>query len=259
MTQPRVCVAVDLGNTAAKWAIGSSDDAAPAALQRMPLRTADWTQQLIQQVQQQADGAGLCWRIAAVNTPARQQLIEQLRASDSTSDITVITRDHVPMTTCLPHPERTGIDRLLAIWQATRLYPTQQVVVVDAGSAITIDCASVSGEFLGGVIMPGLMLQFDSLARGTDALPAIEPPEVSSDTAALPVPATDTITAIRSGILLGTAAAIDRLIARSMAGSRHQAILTGGDAQRLSPLVTQPHVVLDRLVVDAILAVDPAW
>lgn len=256
MKQPRVCVAVDLGNTAAKWAIRVGDANAPA-LQRVPLRTADWPQQLIRSVQQQAGDAAAYWRIAAVNTPARQRLVEHLVADRSQPDVTVITRAHVPMATCLPQPERIGIDRLLAIWQASRSYPAQRIVVVDAGSAITIDCASEAGEFLGGVILPGLMLQFDSLARGTDALPAIEPPEASSDGAgALPVPATDTVTAIRSGIMLGTAAAIDRLIARSLDGGSHQVILTGGDARRLSSLVTHPHVVLDRLVIDAILAAE---
>lgn len=257
MTQPRVCVAVDLGNTAAKWAIRDDHDASAPALERMPLRAADWTRQLIDRVQQQAAGAATCWRIAAVNAPARQQLVEQLAAVHPRADITVLTPAHVPMATRLPHPERTGIDRLLAIWRACQIYPAQQVVVVDAGSAITIDCASRSGEFLGGVILPGLMLQFDSLARGTDALPAIEPPD-AHELAALPVPATDTITAIRSGIMLGTAAAIDRLIARSLDGSAHQVVFTGGDARRLSPLVTHPHVLLDRLVIDAILAADLA-
>ncbi len=163
------------------------------------------------------------------------------------------------MVTRLSQPERVGIDRLLAIWQASRIYAAGRVIVVDAGSAITIDCASETGEFLGGVIMPGLMLQFDSLARGTDALPAIEPPELGDEGApALPIPATDTVAAIRSGIMLGTAAAIDGLITRSLAGLPHQVILTGGDARRLSPLVAHPHVVLDGLVIDAILAANLA-
>ncbi len=259
MKQPRrYCVAVDLGNTAAKWAVSSGDDANPPELQRAPLRAADWPQRLLDSVRQQTNGAAVDWRIAAVNTPARQRLAAELAAADPQSRVTVITRAHVPMTTRLSQPERAGIDRLLAIWQASRLYAAQRVIVVDAGSAITIDCASEAGEFLGGVILPGLMLQFDSLARGTDALPAIEPPELGDGVASLPIPAIDTITAIRSGILLGTAAAIEGLIARTSAGRPHQVVLTGGDARRLSPLVGHPHAVLDRLVIDAIFAADAA-
>jgi type III pantothenate kinase len=253
-----VCVAIDIGNSAAKWSVQKHDQAA-SPLQRVSLNVDHWHQQVIGGSEEAAAGGPVYWRIAAVNAPACHRLVDSLKTRGQ-SEVTVLKWSDIPIKALLPQPDRLGLDRLLAAWKATSLFPGQRVIVVDAGSAITIDCASSAGEFLGGVIMPGLSLQFDSLARGTDALPSLRLSESSAKSAAdLPVPATNTIAAIQSGILLGTAAAIDRLVERSGAAEPFRLALTGGDAARLSPLITHPHEVLPRLVVDAILAcVSPA-
>lgn len=247
-----ISVAIDIGNSAAKWSVqGGSQTASP--LQRSSLADADWPEQILGGVDTAAAGAAVRWRIAAVNAPACQRLADHLRESGRT-DVTVLKWSDIPMAIRLPYPDRLGLDRLLAAWKATQLYKGQRAIVVDAGSAITIDCASPAGEFLGGVIMPGLTLQFDSLARGTDALPSLRPSDSTAQSAAdLPVPATNTIAAIQSGILLGTAAAIDGLVARTGGGEPYQLILTGGDAPQLSRLINHPHQLLQRLVIDAIL------
>jgi type III pantothenate kinase len=148
---------------------------------------------------------------------------------------------------------------------ASRIHPGQQVVVVDAGSAITIDSVGPASEFHGGVIIPGLSLQFESLGRGTDALPLLDPRQAAEDAVDLAVPAIDTVSAIRSGILCGSAGAIDRLIEMSISSdsggsgradaSREMpsVIVTGGDAVRLSSLLRSPHSLNHRLVLDALL------
>lgn len=249
-----VSVAIDIGNTAAKWSLRDDGSQGAVILHRAELRAEDWPDQIIRAVDGLAGGAAIRWRIAAVNGPARQQLVQRLGAAGQRADVIVITRGDLGITTKLPQPDRIGIDRLLASWKATRIYPQQRVIVVDAGSAITVDCASPAGEFLGGVILPGLALQLDSLARGTDALPALQLSQFAAGSAAeLPIPAIDTVAAIRSGIMLGCAAAIDGLIGHSLTAEPHQVVLTGGDAARLSPLINQPHVVLEHLVIDAIL------
>jgi type III pantothenate kinase len=165
------------------------------------------------------------------------------------------------MTPLVRYPDRLGIDRLLAGWMATRIHPNQRVVVVDAGSAITVDSVGPASEFHGGVILPGLSLQFESLGRGTDALPLLDPRDAAEESIELAVPAIDTVSAIRSGILCGTAGAIDRLIQMSLAGGSEnraeagaaKVILTGGDGGRLSSLLQSPHTVNHRLVLDALL------
>lgn len=244
-------IAVDLGNSAAKWSV----DDLPA--QRVSLRSANWVEHLIGEAQSAVEDKGLRWRIASVNRPITKLLVGRLQEDASTADVRTIHCDDVPIIAKVANPDRVGIDRLLAAWMASRLFPRQPSVVVDAGSAITVDIVNHQAEFLGGVILPGIALQFDALARGTDALPAIEwstALEITPD--CLPIPATDTETAIRSGILLGAAAAVDGLIQHHITRAALQemplVVLTGGDSILLSRLMAQPHHVMPRLVLDAI-------
>jgi type III pantothenate kinase len=277
-------VAVDIGNSAAKWSVRRHASGVPSELNRVSVGANDWTGELIDDVIRLVGGDSASetdWRIAAVNSPARAQLTAALCDRLPAAKADVITRHHVPMRPHVRHPDRLGIDRLLAAWIATRIFASRRVVVVDAGSAITIDCADRSDGFLGGAIMPGVSLQFDALGRGTDALPTILPNEsLDAEASGLSMPATDTESAIRAGIMLGTAGAIDRLVDHAIASwgdscepvasfessrpvdsaaatgtgtTRCQVVLTGGDAMRLSPLLRSSHTVADRLVLDALL------
>jgi type III pantothenate kinase len=249
-------VAIDLGNSEAKWAVDDQTD------HRVSLRTSDWLDRLISgsiEALGAENASHAHWRIASVNRPVAKSLVGRLQdefAANLKSSVSTITCADVPMIARVANPDRVGIDRLLAGWMATQLYPNRDVIVVDAGSAITVDFVSRRAEFMGGVILPGIALQFDSLARGTDALPAIELPSASSvDRHSLANPATDTVSAIRSGILLGTAAAIDGLILdqRERSDAKEAAVLfTGGDASLLSRLSMSEHLVMPRLVLDAI-------
>jgi type III pantothenate kinase len=272
----RPLVAVDIGNSAAKWSVRRDASSPASELSRVSVTSSDWTGQLIGDVLRlvAGDTAGQTdWRIAAVNSPARDQLTAALCDRLPAARVDVITRHHVPMRPRVRNPDRLGIDRLLAAWIASRMFVGRRVVVVDAGSAITIDCADRHDGFLGGAIMPGLSLQFDALGRGTDALPTILPNEsLDAEASRWIMPATDTESAIRAGIMLGTAGAIDRLIDHGIAswgesgvagdsadatgaGSpSYQVVLTGGDAMRLSPLLRSCHTVVDRLVIDALLS-----
>lgn len=261
-------VAIDIGNSAAKWSVRQADGT-PSPHQRVSIRSHDWPSQIIHDVQSGRSpqiASNVVWRIATVSSPARLQLITALQRRYSPESIRTITWRHVPMVPLVRFPDRLGIDRLLAGWMATRLCPGQRVVVVDAGSAITVDSVGPASEFHGGVILPGLSLQFESLGRGTDALPLLDPGEATQDATSLAIPAVDTVSAIRSGILCGTAGAIDRLIQLSLAsGSASseqvgteqagtaQVLLTGGDGARLSSLLQSPHTVNNRLVLDALL------
>jgi len=275
-------VAIDIGNSAAKWSIRQADSASPTLPKRVSIKVDEWPTAIIHDVQSHCSlDSAVEWRIAAVNAPAQSELIAVLSSRFDRADVQRVTWRHVPMNPQVRYPDVLGIDRLLACWQASQVYPGLPLVVVDAGSAITVDCADPHGNFLGGAIIPGLSLQFESLRRGTDALPAVgfeDSPEI--DETVWAVPATDTVSAIRSGILLGTAGAIDRLIEQSaqfwrrvqsspsggpseMDASwpdpRFQTLLTGGDSRRLSALVRSPHVVHDRLVLDALLNPALRW
>lgn len=253
-------VAVDLGNSAAKWSIDDQPE------RRVSLRLPKWSELLIDEVNQVVSGRSSSWRIASVNRPITKLLVGRLQEAFPGIDVQTISCGDIPMVVKVANPDRVGIDRLLAAWMSSQLHAGMSSIVVDAGSAITVDVISAQAEFLGGAILPGIALQFESLARGTDALPAIDlaadaVQDISADR--LPMPATDTISAIRSGILLGAAAAVDGLIQHRLDRARRigddenstQIIFTGGDAVLLSRLTKHPHHLAPRLVLDAIQAI----
>jgi type III pantothenate kinase len=146
--------------------------------------------------------------------------------------LTVVAASHIPISTALVRPDQAGPDRLLAAWAAASLYGTP-VIVIDLGTATTVDAVDADGFFLGGAILPGLGLARDALADGTARLPAVD----------LVLPAepigTDTTAAIQSGIVIGHIGAVRELAARMQqrmspdpqAASATKVIITGGHCE----------------------------
>ncbi len=122
-----------------------------------------------------------------------------------------------------PRPWEIGADRIANAVAARELHGAP-AIVVDVGTAITFDCISPRGEYLGGIIAPGPRLACAALAGHTGLLPLVEP-------AAPPgVIGRSTVQAIRSGVVLGTRVLIlglTRELRRAM-GGRPALIFTGG-------------------------------
>jgi type III pantothenate kinase len=121
--------------------------------------------------------------------------------------LTVVAASHIPISTALVRPDQTGPDRLVAAWAALSAHGTP-CIVVDLGTATTVDAVDADGFFLGGAILPGLALAASALAEGTARLPRIE--------VELPASAvgTDTASAIRSGVVIGHVGAVRELTTR---------------------------------------------
>lgn len=121
--------------------------------------------------------------------------------------------------------ETLGKDRIAAIVGANNMFPQSNVLVVDAGTAITYDFINSQNEYLGGNISPGMNMRFMALNRYTDNLPLVEPAEeflLLGDS---------TNQAILSGIVNGLIFEIDGYINKLK--EEYQGlitILTGGDA-----------------------------
>jgi len=265
-------IAVDIGNSAIKWTTDSSEDASQRVIRRLSIDARNWVSQFLDAVDQHRRGRPAELRVASVNAKALASLRKELHQQGSAIGLRLIRGDDCPMETRVRYPDRLGIDRLLAAWRASRLAPGYWVAVVDAGSAITVDCVNPQGIFLGGSILPGISLQLESLGRGTDALGlALDLGDVgnatgqdasASATSDLVLPGTDTLSAIQAGVWLGTAAAIVGLVRetqRRVAGdddsgeSNRRLFLTGGDAARLAPLIELPHQLHENLVIEALL------
>jgi type III pantothenate kinase len=117
-------------------------------------------------------------------------------------------------------------------------------VIVDFGTAVTHDVVSATGEYLGGVIFPGVEISLEALTERAAALPKIdltEPRGVIGKT---------TVDAIRSGVLYGYAGMVDGILARlrEELGELH-AIATGGLAGAVVPYCTAIDEVDDLLTL----------
>lgn len=121
-----------------------------------------------------------------------------------------------------------GIDRALAILGAGEKYGFP-CLVIDGGTALTLTGAGANRQLIGGAILPGLTLQFQSLARKTAALPVVELPRNLPPRWALNTP-----DAIASGILYTILAGIAAYLTNWQASfANSQIIFTGGDAKLL--------------------------
>jgi type III pantothenate kinase len=126
-----------------------------------------------------------------------------------------------------------GIDRALALWGAIAQYGAP-VLVIDCGTALTFTGADANSNLIGGAILPGLKLQFESLGQSTANLPLLK-----TEITALPRRwARNTETAIQSGILHTVLSGIHSFVDdwRSQF-PQSKIILTGGDAELLNPFL----------------------
>jgi type III pantothenate kinase len=132
-------------------------------------------------------------------------------------------------------PARVGQDRLAAAVAAQRLkQPDRAAIVIDAGSAITVDIISPAGDFLGGAILPGWQTMARSLAVGTHLLPLVECQQLHS---LPPVVGRSTEQAITSGLFWGSVGAVRELVQRmaSTWDPPPDQLLAGGDMQLFRP------------------------
>lgn len=95
------------------------------------------------------------------------------------------------------NPKEIGADRIAAAIGAVSLHPETDLIVIDMGTATTIDVVTNQKEYLGGAILPGLKISVEALANGTAKLPMVE---ISKPEHSL---GNNTIEAIQSGIFYG--------------------------------------------------------
>jgi len=126
----------------------------------------------------------------------------------------------------LYHSKSTlGLDRLAAAVGGVCLFPGKDLLVIDAGTAITFDLIDKNNRFLGGNISPGLTIRFKALHQFTSKLPEIAADDHWEDFGRT------TEEAIRSGVQNGIIFEIDGMIDRvTKIRPDCQAILTGGDS-----------------------------
>ena len=148
-------------------------------------------------------------------------------------------------------PRRMGVDRWVAMVGAWARV-SGACLVVDAGTAITLDAIDDDGQHLGGQIIAGVQTMATSLARATSDIPSVKPAP-GRDAADIEMFAHNTAGAVREGAQNAVAGAVDRAF-RTLQSSGYDAsiVLTGGDASRIlnaldEAPIHRPHLVLEGL------------
>jgi len=142
------------------------------------------------------------------------------------------------------NPARLGPDRICSAAGAYSLFKGP-AIIVDFGTAITFNVVSEEGDFLGGLISPGVSASASALHRRTGALPLTKP--------AFPkhIIGNDTVSGIKAGIMFGTLGAVEGIIVRlkKTLGGKCRVIGTGGDVDAFAGKTglidtVEPHLVL---------------
>ena len=157
----------------------------------------------------------------------------------------------LPIGNLYESPQSLGRDRIAAAVGANELFPDQNALIIDAGTAITFDFVNSLNQFLGGNISPGLNTRFKSLHNYTNKLPLLESKKIWS------ILGKNTNTAIISGVQQGIVFEIEGYISyfKTQYGEI-SVVFTGGDAEILAKqikhsLVIEPYLVfkgLNRIV-----------
>lgn len=145
------------------------------------------------------------------------------------------------------NPAQLGCDRFAAMIGAHALFPNRHLVVATCGTATTVDAVNADGDFVGGMILPGLGLMASSLAKNTAQLP-----QVALQTSLTHPFANNTDAAIVSGCLAAQAGAIERAMAahaNAHPDGKVSCILAGGAADLIAPHLSIAYERVDNLVL----------
>ena len=256
---------VDVGNTAIKWAHMSADGQLHSTQTQLHRGVEGLTARLEEQWR---DGVPRGTPVVGCNVADAQVVaaveqaasalqlrpVQWVRSQSSFNGPLVLTNGY-------RDPSQLGADRwhcLIGACSAMNLQSdTKSLVVVNAGTATTVDCvdaeadesprAKFVGKFIGGVIAPGVRMMLDSLALQTAGLPTAEA-EFSANVAEFP---DHTDAAIVTGVLDAQAGLVYRIWHRFAVHmlAKPRLIVTGGHAQALSTRLSMPGDIEHNLVL----------
>jgi type III pantothenate kinase len=255
----------DVGNTRIKLATITDRGAVgrlPGVSRRADLLTHDFRAEHLRRWLDAAAAGPAVLLVAAVHERGAVRLEAAVAEASATRHRPLrqrrIGRDDLPLEVLVTEPGRVGIDRLAAAAAAAVVKPAgRPAIVVDCGTAVTVDVVSIEGHFLGGAILPGPGLLARALAEGTSRLPAVA---ALDGTRPPPMPGRSTQEAIAAGIGWGLRGAVARLVAEARAASAGDPfiLLTGGSAGVVRDAVPDAIEMPDLVLAGIALAAERA-
>lgn len=222
-------LAVDVGNTQTQ--LGVFRDAKLIHEWRAstnPSRTADELALMFGQFLQLADLSfsrqitGVV--LASVIPRSAQELRDMTESYFGFSPVVVEPGVKTGLAILTDNPREVGADRIANAVAARDMFPGEPAVVVDFGTAITVDAISARGEYLGGSIAPGIETAASALFQSTAQITRVQ---LVAPEAAI---GKTTVTSVQSGTIFGTAGLVDGLVRRVVAeiGGTARIVATGG-------------------------------
>ncbi|MEM8835795.1 MAG: type III pantothenate kinase [Planctomycetota bacterium] len=243
-------LAINVGNTRVQYAVFASGehDARVGSADALPLDAMDEASSRLEALAASIeDEDNACVVIASTNSPASNDLFDRLSSSvgGAPGVFRIGEELAIPLQHRLETPETTGQDRLLNALAAHQVM-RQATVVVDAGTALTVDFIDGEGVFQGGAIAPGARMMLHALHTQTSALPEIELDHPGEDPFGR-----STRGAMLRGAVWGLNAMARGLIERyALAYEAYPSVVvTGGDAD----LIFAGDETVDRIVPDLTL------
>ncbi|UCE98427.1 MAG: type III pantothenate kinase [Dehalococcoidia bacterium] len=165
----------------------------------------------------------------SVVPPLTAILEEVVRRYLGISPLVVAAGTKTGVRVCMDNPKEVGADRIVNAAAAHHLY-NGPLIIVDLGTATTFDTVSENGDYMGGAIAPGIVTATEAMFHKTAMLPRVELMRPER------VVGTNTIDAIKSGIIFGYVGLVEGMVARIKRelGVQMKTITTGGYAQLIA-------------------------
>ncbi|MBX3420350.1 MAG: type III pantothenate kinase [Pirellulaceae bacterium] len=265
-------LAVDIGNSGARVVRLPLDPQAPLAT---PLRInwlrfvksngqetyapddERWTSQLEPLIDSRQNTQ---WWISSVNRPATA-VLQRFLQSVPCQTMQVVDYRSIPLRVDVDLPHQVGIDRLLAALAASRVVQQRPAIVIQAGSAVTVDLVirvddqhaepNRHDAFQGGAILPGVPMILRLLGSAADLLPEVEASELM---VLPPLPGRNTQAAMLAGASSSLVGGVRHLVDRyrMQYGPQVPIVLSGGDGPVLAPHLDGPIVEVPQLVLQGL-------
>jgi type III pantothenate kinase len=239
---------IDIGNTRLKWVLMLDDSI---------LAGGQWAHH---------GENGLALQQIAINELPEQIIVSNVAGNKLTSEINSWARDiyslpvhhiNVPskgdgIENAYAVAEELGSDRWASMVACHRLYQADDVCIVDAGSAITIDLLTEKGIHLGGYILPGITSMRQTLSRDT-----MLKPDLKLDRSIDRNPGKSTAQCINNGSILAICQTIEAAVNlfENETGRKIQCVLTGGDSNQLSGKLNISHLIEPSLVLQGLAVI----
>jgi type III pantothenate kinase len=248
---------IDAGNTRVKWALATSQPGTPieSGIIKSGTLDDDWSA-----LDGFANEIHSAWLSCVASVQTRELIISQIEELfDIEPNVATVSPSAAGMLNNYQDLSRLGVDRWLAALGARALVSEGDLIVIDAGTAVTIDLVSAANRFEGGVILPGFATMHDALLDRTAGIQS-KPSRIES------VIGKNTRDCVNSGAQFGLLGAIERVVAEivdvaqagqnqgELAREMPRLLIMGGDAVRIVEgsaldLVIQSHMIFYGLML----------